>query len=255
MIKRLFLSMLTIMLIFTTFHSSILAEETSNNEIIEEAKELIEDTEVVEIRQDDPLANVFKEYILSKGETIDISGDVFVGVKTGDIITVQFNSSASDTNVTIFEMQYDLNNEKIISVFKIHYDGTSKEITDYETGETEVITEDQECTDCSVSNEEFNEIQDTLQNIEEVAVLQNEIDAILDKQSNTNNENNAENIIFRASAICPKGTYPSQICKNVPAFSISKYLACMLVIKKNRTCRAVASYVKKECVLECIPYT
>lgn len=72
MIKRLFLSMLTIMLIFTTFHSSILAEETSNNEIIEEAKELIEDTEVVEIRQDDPLANVFKEYILSKGETIDI---------------------------------------------------------------------------------------------------------------------------------------------------------------------------------------
>ena len=39
-----------------------------------------------------------------------------------------------------FEMQYDLNNEKIISVFKIHYDGTSKEITDYETGETEVIT-------------------------------------------------------------------------------------------------------------------
>ncbi|TXK87155.1 hypothetical protein [Geobacillus sp. LYN3] len=93
---------------FTTFHSSILAEETSNNEIIEEAKELIEDTEVVEIRQDDPLVNVFKEYILSKGETIDISGDVFVGVKTGDIITVQFNSSASDTNVTIFEMQYDL---------------------------------------------------------------------------------------------------------------------------------------------------
>ncbi|WP_192948723.1 hypothetical protein [Anoxybacillus flavithermus] len=112
-----------------------------------------------------------------------------------------------------------------------------------------------ECTDCSVSNEEFNEIQDTLQNIEEVAVLQNEIDAILDTQSNTNNENNAENIIFRASAICPKGTYPSQICKNVPAFSISKYLACMLVIKKHRTCRAVASYVKKECILECMPYT
>ncbi len=40
-------------------------------------------------------------------------------------------------------------------------------------------------------------------------------------------------------------SYPSQICKNVPAFSVSKYLACMLVIKKHRTCRAVASYCKE----------
>lgn len=200
------------------FSSSTLAtEEINTAEVVEELEQIAEQTEVLEIKKDDPVVKKFEEYAKEKGENFENTEEVYVGVKSNEILTVQFNIPVVDLDLTTYEVKYNITTDEFFSVLKIQKDGSTNDtkITDLETGEIEIM--EQICDDCG--DEQFNEIQSEIEGLEEVTELQEQVDTIIDEQSSE----------LQAQSYCPRGTTPMTKCKNKTAFSVSKYLACFYV--------------------------
>lgn len=245
MLKKSFSFLVSLVMIVSVFNSSVLAntEESNTEEIIEEVKNLIEQTEVLEITKENPIVKKFEEYTENKGEIFENTEEVYIGIKSNEIITVQFSNPAEGMELTMFEVQFDTARNEFLSVLKIQQNSSTKEtkITDLATGNTEIVVEDNQ--GCEVCDEEqFAEIESEIAQMEEVVELQEQVDTIIDEQSSE-----------LQAAMCPSGTKPVTKCKTVPAFSVTKYLACMAAIKKHKVCRSIGSYSKKTCTVDCYP--